>query len=210
MPLLGHQRASAERPYLVSIIQKFRAYHAVLGVLVIAAYLTGEAGHVHALLGYAIAVLILGRIVAALTGLPALGLSRFYPQFEGLRLGSAFTHPAISKTLLAGIAACLIGATVTGIALDRGQSIGMAGNPVVSAAQADDDGDHRGRGEQAGRGESGEDGPLGEVHEALSNLLVVLVGMHIAYLLLFKRSLARFMLFLSAPKAGVEKTGRTS
>jgi cytochrome b len=202
--------SSAERVYLVSIIQRIRAYHAVLGVLVIVAYLTGEAGLVHALLGYAIAVLILGRIAAALTGLPALGLSRFYPQFEGLRLGTAFTHPAISKTLLAGIAACLIGATVTGIALDRGQSIGVTGNPIVSVAQADDDGGKRGRGEPAGRGETGEEGPLGEVHEALSTLLMVLVGMHIAYLLLFKRSLARFMLFLSAPKAGVEKGERTT
>ena len=185
----------------MSIIRRIRAYHAVLGVLVAAAYLTGEAGLIHALLGYAIAVVIIGRVAAALTGLPALGLSRFYPQFEGLRLGSVFTHPAISKTLLAGIAACLIGATVTGIALDRGHSIGVAGNPIVSVAQADD----HGRRDATGRRESGKDGPLGDVHEVLANLLIVLVGMHIAYLLLFKRNLARFMLFLAPPKAGVVK-----
>jgi len=33
----------------------------------------------------------------------------------------------------------------------------------------------------------------------------VLVGMHIAYLLLFKRNLARFMLFLTTPKVRVVK-----
>lgn len=180
----------------MSIIQRLRAYHAVLGVLVVAAYLTGEAGLIHALLGYAIAVVFLGRVAAALTGLPALGLSRFYPQFEGLRFGTVFTHPAISKTLLAGIAACLIGATVTGIALDRGHSIGVAGNPIISVAQADD----HSRSEAAGRHESGKDGPLGDVHEVLAGLLMGLVGMHIAYLLLFKRNLARFMLFLATPK----------
>jgi hypothetical protein len=58
-------------------------------------------------LGYAIAVIIGGRLIAALSGLRQLGLSRFYPQFDGLTLGNAFTHPAISKTLLAGIAVCL-------------------------------------------------------------------------------------------------------
>ena len=193
----------------MSIIQKIRAYHAVLGALVVAAYLSGEAGLIHALLGYAIAVVILGRVAAALTGLRGMGLSRFYPQFEGLRLGTASTHPAISKTLLAGIAFCLIGATVTGIALDRGHAIGIASNPIVSVAQANDDGHNRSRGEEARRGESGEGGPLGEAHEGLSTLLMVLVGLHIAYLLLFKRNLARFMVFLATPKAAVVKTDRT-
>ena len=55
----------------------------------VAAYLNGEAGLIHALLGYAIAVIILGRVAAALSGLRGMGLSRFYLQFEGLRLGTA-------------------------------------------------------------------------------------------------------------------------
>lgn len=189
----------------MSIIQKLRAYHACLGVLVIAAYLSGEAGLIHALLGYAIAVVVLGRIAAAFTGVSALGISRFHPQFEGMRLGAAFTHPAISKTLLAGIAACLIGATVTGIALDRGQSIGLAGTPIVASAQADADRPDNGGGEQAGHGEGREEGPLGEAHAALSTLLMVLIGLHVAYLLFFKRNLARFMLFLGAPKPDAPK-----
>jgi len=37
------------------------------------------------------------------------------------------------------------------------------------------------------------------VHETFANLLLVLVGMHASYLLLFKRPLARFMLFVDAP-----------
>jgi len=77
-------------------------------------------------------------------------------------------------------------------------------------AQADDDGHNRCRSERYGRGESGENGPLGELHEALSTLLMLLVGLHIAYLLLLKRNLARFMLFPAAPKAGVIKTDRTT
>ena len=38
---------------------------------------------------------------------------------------------------------------------------------------------------------------------------MVLVGLHIAYLVLFKHNLARFMVFLAAPKAAVVKTDRT-
>lgn len=194
----------------MSIIQKLRAYHAILGVLVVAAYLSGEAGLIHALLGYAIAAIIVGRIAAGLTGLPALGISRFYPRFEGLRFGTAFTHPAISKTLLAGIAACLIGATVTGVAVDRGHSVGLAGNLIATAARADEDRRHPGGGDRAGQSEGDEGGPLGEAHEALSSLLIVLVGLHVAYLLLFKRNLARFMLFFATAKPGVVKIERTS
>lgn len=177
-----------------------RAYHAVLGLLVIAAFLTGELGTIHAVLGYVIAVIIAGRFIAALSGLRQLGLSRFYPQFEGLTLGNAFTHPAISKTLLAGIAACLILATATGIATDRGRTLGMAASVVATEAQAREDGREHRRDEEA-RGEDREDGIVSELHEGLSNLLMIIVGLHVAYLVLFKRPLARFMLFIATPKA---------
>ena len=59
------------------IMQRIRAYHAVLVVLVIAAYASGELGLIHAWLGYAIAVVIAGRLVAAATGVRQLGLMRF-------------------------------------------------------------------------------------------------------------------------------------
>ena len=183
----------------MSIMQGLRAYHAILGILVIAAFLTGELGTIHAVLGYAIAIIIGGRLVAALSGLTQLGLSRFYPQFEGLTLGNAFTHPAISKTLLAGIATCLILATATGIAMDRGRTLGMATSVVVSEAYARDDSREH-RGDPGTRGEQQEHGVLGELHEGLSNFLMIIVGLHIAYLFLFKRPLARFMLFIASPK----------
>ncbi|WP_431303075.1 cytochrome b/b6 domain-containing protein [Sediminicoccus sp. BL-A-41-H5] len=183
----------------MSIMQGLRAYHAALGILVIAAFLTGELGTIHAVLGYAIAVIIGGRIVAAVSGLRQLGLSRFYPQFDGMTFGNAFTHPAISKTLLAGIAACLILATATGIAMDRGRTLGMATSVVVTEAQARDDNREHRRDLEA-RGGKQEDGIVGELHEGLSNFLMILVGLHVAYLFLFKRPLARFMLFIVTPR----------
>lgn len=191
----------------MSIMQGLRAYHAILGLLVIAAFLTGELGTIHAVLGYAVAVLIAGRLVAALSGLRQLGLTRFYPQFDGLTLGNAFTHPAISKTLLAGIAGCLILATATGIAMDRGRTLGLATSVVVSEAYARDDSRERRRDAQA-RGGEREDGIVGELHEGLSNVLMIIVGLHVAYLFLFKRPLARFMLFIATPRPRPVEPGR--
>jgi cytochrome b len=188
----------------VSIMHRLRAYHALLVVLVVAAYASGELGLIHAWLGYAIAVVIVGRILWAATGAPQLGLMRFYPRFEGLKLGSTMTHPAISRSLLLGIGSCLLGVTATGIAMDRGHSVGLAAvstervfaeshkEPQLVLAKADTHEKH----EKPDEGE----GPLSEVHEFLANLLMGLVGFHVAYLLLFKRPLARFMLFLDAPK----------
>ncbi len=188
-------------------MQGLRAYHAVLGLLVGAAFLTGEAGTVHAALGYAIAVIIAGRLVAALSGLRQLGLSRFYPQFDGLTLGNAFTHPAISKTLLAGIAVCLISATATGIAMDLARTGGSTTGVVVTGDGARDDDRERGRDADA-RGGEREDGIVGGLHEGLSNLLMIIVGLHVAYLFLFKRPLARFMLFIATPKPRPVEPGR--
>lgn len=197
----------------MSVMQKLRAYHAALGGLVILAFVSGEAGLIHLVLGYAIAVLIVGRLLAVFSGLPQLGLSRFYPHFEGLTLNTAATHPAISKTLLAGIAAALIAVTVTGIQLDRAQPnaaprqtagapAAPAGIAVARADSARDRGEARGQGEHRGKAER-EGGGSDDLHEFFANLLMLLVAAHVAYLLLFKRSLARFMLFLSPPRGPV-------
>ncbi|MBL8674058.1 MAG: cytochrome b/b6 domain-containing protein [Rhodospirillales bacterium] len=183
-----------------SILKFLRAYHAVLAILVVLAYATGETGRIHAWLGYGVAGAIVLRLVAAATGLRHLGLSRFYPIFDGLKLGNAMTHPAISRTLLAAIAACLIGVTASGIAMDRGRAIGVA--TINAPAPPEAGGGERGssgsgRRRDADRG----GGVLDELHEWFANLLVFLVGAHVAYLLLFKRPLARFMLFIDKPRS---------
>jgi hypothetical protein len=38
---------------------------------------------------------------------------------------------------------------------------------------------------------------------------MIIVGLHVAYLFLFKRPLARFMLFLAGPNSRQAKTDRT-
>ena len=45
------------------IMHRLRAYHALLVVLAVAAYATGEMGLVHAWLGYAVSVVLIGRVL---------------------------------------------------------------------------------------------------------------------------------------------------
>jgi len=77
---------------------------------------------------------------------------------------------------------------LTGLALPAAYpaGLGQAAGDAYNEAEEDEDGE----------GEAG--GPLGEVHEVLGNGLMLLVTLHVSYLVLFKRPLARFMLFTAA------------
>jgi cytochrome b len=188
---------------MMNIMNRVRLYHAFLATLAIAAYLSGEIDPVHAWLGYGVAAVIVLRLLWALGGARQVGLMRFYPNFEGLKLKGALTHPAISRVLMLGIALSLLTVTGTGIAMDQGRSIGLA---PARAGLAADAGPQSAAPRESYRGEEDEDqgegeeevegGPLGEIHELAANLLLLFVGMHVAYLLVFKRPLAKFMLFL--------------
>jgi len=187
----------------MSVMHRLRAYHALLAVLAVAAYATGEMGLVHAWLGYAVSVVLIGRVLWALTGAPQLGLMRFYPHFAGLKLGNAMTHPAISRTLLLGIGICLIGVSATGIALDRGRSLGLGTESAVAVPVAKGSTEKQVKAVTSpkdDRKHEDSEGAMSEVHEFLANLLAGLVSLHVAYLLLFKWPLARFMLFLDGAK----------
>ena len=149
----------------MNAMRRLRAYHALLAILVVFAFLSPEWGHVHSWLGYGVAAMILVRLVLALTGAPQLGLMRFYPHVHGLKLGTVFTHPAISGALLLGIAICVIGVTGTGIALDKGRTFGLGrtelrqqaqpATPELPTVRGDDDED----GERGGgRGEDHDEG----------------------------------------------------
>jgi cytochrome b len=175
----------------MTIMQKIRVYHASLAILAILAYVTGDLGVIHSWLGYGVAAVIVFRLLWALSGNPHVGLMRFYPSFEGLNLTNIFTHPAITKVFMLGIVLSLLAVTATGIAMDKGKDIGLANIELISTAYADDDGTKRG---------SFYEEVLGEAHEFFANLLLLFVGMHVSYLLLFKRPLAKFMLFLNKPK----------
>ena len=172
----------------MNIMSRIRLYHAALAVLAIAAYLTGEMGIIHSWLGYGVALVIVLRLLWSLSGDAQVGLKRFAPSFRGLKFDNAFTHPAISRALMLGVALSLLVVTGTGIAMDGGKAVGLANAEIITTAYADDD-------EHAGKGKH-KHGPLKEVHEFFANLMLALVGVHAAYMLLFRRTLAKFMLFI--------------
>ncbi len=175
----------------MNIIKTLRLYHATLAISAILAYVTGELGLIHAWLGYGVGLIIIFRLLLALGGTPQLGLSKFYPSFEGLNTKNSFTHPGISKILLFGIAVSVILVTVTGIMMDQGKAIGLANIDIVPPALADDDDEYEDR--------EG-DGFIGESHELFANIMLLFVGMHVTYLLIFKRPLAMYMLFIQNKK----------
>ena len=181
------------------VIYRLRLFHATLALFVLLAYATGDDDSVHYWLGYAVALLVVVRIVWGLTGVPQLGLVKYYPHFEGLRLDNAMTHPAISRSLLLAIALSVIATAATGIAMDRGRTLGFATSTSVSTSTLAA-GDEL-RQKQVRKRESHHPKWLEEVHEVAGNLVLVAVGCHVAYLLLWKRPLALFMLFLVKPRA---------
>ncbi|MDP3460299.1 MAG: cytochrome b/b6 domain-containing protein [Hyphomonas sp.] len=193
---------------MLNIMNRVRLYHALLALLAIAAYLTGEIFPAHAWLGYGVAVVIVLRLLWAIGGERQVGLMRFYPKFDGLKLKGAATHPAVSRVLMLGIALSLLTATGTGIAMDGGRALGLrpagilgpATTAETSAPRQERVRSHDEEEDDDRERERGEDGPLSEVHEVAANLLLLFVGLHVAYLLLFKRPLAKFMLFL--PRGG--------
>lgn len=189
-------------------MKQLRLWHAMLAVVATAAYFTEDAEPWHQLLGYGAVGLIALRLLMALFGAGPLGLQRFYPRFHELKLGTLATHPAISRTLLLGIAISLLAVTTTGVLMDRGATLqrvsGAAPAALPTRAMLPEEDDERHEAREHGEEHDGErhrdEGLLGEVHELFANLLVGIVALHVSYLILFKWPLARFMLFVRQPR----------
>lgn len=177
--------------FQMSVFHKIRLYHAVLALLVTAAYLTGdELEDLHIWLGYAVAAVIFFRLLWAAVGPRQLGISRLFPDLMELAKVRRPNHPMISRTLLAGIVINLLLATGTGLLMEPPPIGQFAAEVSIAPAFADNDGDREH--DRDGK----ENQALEEVHETTANLLVLFVALHVAYLLAFKRPMALFMLYL--------------
>jgi cytochrome b len=171
----------------MSIFHKIRIFHAVLAVLVIAAYFSDDMKALHPWLGYAVAALILFRIVWAALGPRQVGLSKLFPNVAALKEVRSLSHPMVGRTLLSAMVISLL--VVIGAGVTMLPPTEMVATETVSALE--DEG-----AEERQREEHKEHGALKEIHEIFANLLMILVILHASYFLAFKRPMALFMLFL--------------
>jgi cytochrome b len=192
---------------MMNVYRKLRLYHAMLASSALAAYATGEAGIVHAWIGYALVGIILFRLAWGMFGPSQFRIGRFLPDLASLFRIRAANDPAIARVLLGGVIASLLLVVGTGIALDRTTSLNLVaeartvpvprfdfrphgasmahGTTTPNAAKDDDD---------------EKEGWLQELHEFSANLMFLFVGIHVSYMILFRRPLAMFMLFVPGQK----------
>lgn len=190
-------------------MKSFRLLHLIAAAAVIAAYVTAEElGLVHAWLGYAIGAIVVLRLALAGLGAKGFTLHRLRPKLRAAPVGmGGLRHPAIAQVLTLALALNVVGLAATGIAMDQG------GTLVGQSMRADDGAEEGGEDDEDSAllgvmipkahadddsGGEADEGPLGEIHEALGSLLIPLVLAHVAYLLVFRFQMARFMLFLPA------------
>ena len=203
----------------MSAMHKLRLFHLALAAAAAAAFMTGKwLGGPHRLIGYAVAAVLIVRLLAALMGKGALGWRSWVPRLQAPASQSGWRHPAISRALTLALLASIGGAATTGILMDGGRALA---NPAGALDHHGEDDEHEGRGddgeeededgrafirsggeaEHEGEGEE-EEGALGELHELFANLLLPLAGIHILYVLLSRTRMATFMLFWPQRRSG--------
>jgi len=194
---------------MMNVYRKLRLYHAMLASAALAAYATGEAGLVHAWIGYVLVGIILFRLAWGIFGPSQFRIGRFLPDLASLLRIRAANDPAIARVLLGGVVASLLLVAGTGIALNQTKSLhlvteartvpvprfdfrahgaGMTHASTTANAGTDDD-DH-----------DEQEGWLQDLHEFAANLMFLFVGLHVSYMILFRRPLAMFMLFVPGHK----------
>jgi len=179
----------------MTTIHHIRIYHAILAILAIASYVTKEFGVIHSWLGYSVTGVIIIRVIWAFTGDQQVSLNRFNPSFVGINFANFFTHPLISKILMLLFAISLIVVCSTGLIMDKGRAIGFVDLKISANAFASQDRDDNNKNRLENKGDNDEN-LLSETHELFANLMLLIVGIHVTYLILFKRYMAKFMLFI--------------
>jgi len=193
---------------MMNVYRKLRLYHAMLASSALAAYATGEAGIVHAWIGYALVGIILFRLAWGMFGPSQFRIGRFLPDLASLLRIRAANDPAIARVLLGGVVVSLLLVVGTGIALDQRTSLHLVAEArTVPVPRVD----FHLRGASMTHGttttpNAGKDDDdekedwLQDLHEFSANLMFLFVGVHVSYMILFRRPLAMFMLFVPGQK----------
>jgi cytochrome b len=192
---------------MMNVYRKLRFYHAMLAFSALAAYATGESGIVHAWIGYALVGIILFRLAWGMFGPSQFRIGRFLPDLASLLRIRAANDPAIARVLLGGVVASLLLVVGTGIALDQAKSLNVVAEARTVPVPRFEFRTHEismTRGAttpNTGRDDDDEkEDWLRELHEFSANLMLLFVGLHVSYMILLRRPLAMFMLFVPGQK----------
>ncbi len=173
----------------MSLFNRFRLLHWLLAGSFLLAYVTAEEeGLLHAWLGYAVIAVVALRVVLWIVRLR--GLPPLLPSTTMLRQpGIGLLGRLLTLALLAGI----VGSSVTGMMMvDNARLLTLAAAQAVPAAHADDDGHESDEGGLLLGGERNE--WLEETHEVVANGTLLLAGLHVAFLLAYRRQMMLRML----------------
>lgn len=177
----------------MQVFNRFRLLHWLLAGFCLGAYLTGEdAGLVHVWLGYGLILAISLRLLLAL--FRAKGFGALFPKQFSLAT-PAQSQALLSRLLVLALLLNMLGASVTGVLMvDNSKSLNLAGvSPLqilVATATADDDEDE----DENGLMLAGSSEWLEEIHEVFANGALLVAGLHIVYVWIFRRRLAWRML----------------
>ncbi|MDD4616052.1 MAG: cytochrome b/b6 domain-containing protein [Alphaproteobacteria bacterium] len=175
----------------MEIKDSIRAYHIVLALLALAAYFSDDLRRIHAWLGYAVSAIIVFRLLWSFQGDPQLKLSCFIPCFKGIGIKNFLAHPATGKVLTLGVLLSLTGAAATGIALDKGRTLGL-GQPASIQREAEGEPVRERQRERRHHERSA----MREAHKIFADIFIVFVALHIAHMIAYRRPMAKWMFFL--------------
>jgi cytochrome b len=178
----------------MSVFSKLRAYHATLAILAIIAYLSAEWGMIHNWIGYTLAAVLLTRLTLLVVAPRFMAPPHWLLRRSDFTLAEGLGSPILGKLMLAVIVSCLVIATASGIAMERGWPSAQGSAGLITWAPTDED-----------DGESERNELMSEVHEGAANMLFVFVAFHIAYLMWFRRTYALSMIFVNPPAANGKK-----
>lgn len=174
-----------------------RFYHLILSVLAILAYIYTHPRDLHAWLGYAVVAAIVFRFAWSMRDDPWFRLSRLKPSFEGLNFKNALAHPGTGKLITLIVFVSLIGAAATGVALDKGRTLGFADRPALQSEEVRPAGEATPRRERREQHERRhQPSALKEAHEVFANIFIVFAVLHMVHMFAYRRPMAKFMLFL--------------
>lgn len=174
----------------MSAFSRFRAYHWLLATLFGLAYLTGEsAGLLHVWLGYGLMAVLGFRLIVA--GLRARGFPALWPTRKSLRDPlRTLTGKVLTSSLVLLCGAILASGVVM---IDNRAAWSEGLSSILPAAMADS-------GENSPAEAQADNTPwldTEEMHQWLADAMLVFTGLHISWILLFRRRFAWSMLGVS-------------